>query len=213
LEGYAVTIAGLTQWLSAHQDLGYLAVFAFSFAESLAFVSLAFPGTVLLVVAGFLAFHGAFSPIWLILVASLGAFLGDTFSFFVGRKSSWLLKRASLRPESFEMGKRFIARYGVWALVLGKFIGPLRCIVPLLAGMFHMAAAAFFVVELASALLWATSLTFMGYFFYRSYEAFQAYLSLSAGLGLVSAAIASLAVFLIKRRRSAKKASQERMPF
>lgn len=208
-----MTIAGLTQWLSTHQDLGYLAVFTFSFAESLAFVSIAFPGTVLLVAAGFLAFHGAFSPSWLILIASLGAFLGDTFSFFVGRQSSWLLKRVRLRPGSFEMGRRFIARYGIWALVLGKFIGPLRCIVPLLAGMFHMRTASFFVIELASAPLWATALTFAGYFFYRSYEAFQAYLSLSAGLGLVGAAIAGLAVFLIKRRHSAKKASQERMPF
>jgi undecaprenyl-diphosphatase len=213
LEGYAVTIAGLTQWLSAHQDLGYLAVFMFSFAESLAFVSIAFPGTVLLIAAGFLAFHGAFSPTWLILIASLGAFLGDTLSFFVGKRSSGLLKKIRVHPETFEKGRRFVQKHGLWALVIGKFIGPLRCIVPLLSGMFHMRAAAFFVVELASALLWATTLTFTGYFFYRSYEAFQAYLSLSAVLGLVSSTIVGLVIFLIRRGRSVKKASQERMPF
>ena len=208
-----MTLEGMTQWLIAHQGLGYLAVFAFSFAESLAFLSIAFPGTLLLIAAGFLAFHGAFSPSWLILVASLGAFLGDTLSFFAGRQSSWLLKWVRLRPESIELGKRFIARYGAWALVLGKFFGPLRCVVPLLAGMFRLHVSSFFLIEIASAPLWATTLTFTGYFFYRSYEAFQPYLGLSALLTLASIALACLAALSIRRKHASKKASRKRMLF
>lgn len=199
-----MTLEATTQWLIAHQGLGYLAVFAFSFAESLAFLSIAFPGTFLLIAAGFLAFHGAFNPAWLIVTAALGAFLGDALSFLIGYKSSGLLKRVRFSPKSLAYGRDFLHRHGLWAVVLGKFIGPLRCVVPLLAGMLRMNAWLFFVIETLSAPLWAASLTFTGYFFYRSYGALQSYLSFSALFGALAAPL-GLFAYLWLRRRSKKK--------
>lgn len=207
-----MNIASTTEWLHLHQNLGYFLVFSFSFAESLAFLSIAFPGTLLLIAAGFLAFHGAFSPAWLIVTAALGAFLGDALSFLIGYKSSGFLKRVRLSPKSLAQGRDFLHRHGLWAVILGKFIGPLRCVVPLLAGMVRMNAWLFFVIEGLSAPLWAASLTFTGYFFYRSYGALQGYLNFSALFGGLAAPLAFFAYLWLRRRSKKKKLSSTKVP-
>jgi membrane protein DedA with SNARE-associated domain len=92
---------------------------------------------------------------------------------------------------------------------LGKFIGPLRCVVPLLAGMFQMNLLLFFILESISAPLWAISLTFTGYFFYKSYSAFQAYLGLSAIFGMFSTTIIVGAILWVRNRYKKKKVSHQ----
>ena len=132
-----------------------------AFGESLAILSVLFPATVLLLAVGALigAIGLEFWPIWL--GAAIGATLGDWVSYEVGRyfedqaKHMWPLNRS---PDLVERSERFIARFGIWGIFLGRFFGPLRALVPLVAGIFGMPRLPFQAANVASAMLWAFGL-------------------------------------------------------
>ena len=60
-------------------------------------------------------------------------------------------------PASGEIanGETFTKKYGVWAIFLGRFFGPARAFVPLVAGIFEMPRTPFQIANVTSALLWA----------------------------------------------------------
>ena len=57
-----------------------------------------------------------------------------------------------------ERGERFFDRLGPWAVFVGRFFGPARAVVPLIAGIFAMPAILFQSANVASALVWAFAL-------------------------------------------------------
>ena len=65
-----------------------------------------------------------------------GASLGDAVSFWIGRyfgprlPGVWPFKKD---PALIERGHRFFLRWGVLSVVLGRFFGPLRAIVPIVS--------------------------------------------------------------------------------
>lgn len=129
-----------------------------AFCESLAFLSLLVPATVILVAIGAMIGAGGleFWPIWA--GAALGAALGDWLSYEIGL---WLGERAhglwplSRHPEMILKGETFVRRYGVWAIFIGRFFGPARAVVPLIAGIFEMPRLPFQAANIVSALVWA----------------------------------------------------------
>lgn len=134
-------------------------VFALAFGESLAFVSLLLPATVILVAAGGVlgAAEIGFWPVWT--AAVLGAVLGDWASYGLGYHyretidGAWPLSR---HPELLPRGRAFFAKWGVLSVFLGRFFGPLRSVVPLVAGICAMPQLSFQIVNITSALVWAT---------------------------------------------------------
>jgi membrane protein DedA with SNARE-associated domain len=150
--------ATVVDFVRLNQGLAPFVVAFLAFGESLAVVSLFFPATVLLVAIGAVTGSAGLSfwPIWL--GAAVGAWLGDLISYELGRyfedraHDVWPLNR---HRELVTRGEDFTRRYGVWALFLGKFFGPLRAFVPLAAGVFEMPRAVFQPVDMAAALAWA----------------------------------------------------------
>jgi membrane protein DedA with SNARE-associated domain len=142
----------------AHQEWTPLIVGMLAFAESLAFLSLLVPSTVLLLGIG--ALIGAsgleFWPIWL--GAAAGGILGDGVSYAIGYKFKHAVFRVwplSYHPNLADRGERFFARWGTWGVFLGRFIGPMRAVVPLVAGIFAMPIMVFQMANIASGLVWA----------------------------------------------------------
>ncbi len=144
-----------------HQAWAPVIVGVLAFCESLAFLSLLAPATVILVGIGALigGMELAFWPIWL--GAVIGASLGDWVSYELGRyfkkgtRNVWPLSR---HPEMVDKAEAFTARYGVWGIFLGRFFGPLRAVVPLVAGIFEMPRPLFQAANVASAMVWAFGL-------------------------------------------------------
>jgi membrane protein DedA with SNARE-associated domain len=137
-----------------------------AFCESLAFLSLLVPATVMLVGIGALLGGSGLglgtAAFWTIfLCGALGAALGDWLSYEVGRhfdqriKHVWPLSRS---PELIDRAERYIGRFGVWGIFLGRFFGPLRAIVPIVAGVFDMPRLPFQAANVASALVWSFGL-------------------------------------------------------
>ena len=152
-------------FVAAHQNWAVAIMFVTAFGESLAFLSLAFPGTSLLIAAGALMANGTLAPLPIIAGAILGAVLGDTLSYWVGRRfgatvtAVWPFSR---HPELLPAGIRFFRRHGGKSVFIGRFFGPMRAIVPLAAGIMQMPRGWFWFANVASAVVWAPMLLLAG---------------------------------------------------
>jgi membrane protein DedA with SNARE-associated domain len=167
----ALKVATL-EFVRAHQIWAPFIVAGLAFCESLAFLSLLVPATVILVGIGALIGTTGidFWPIWL--GGAIGASLGDWLSYEVGRyleKGAHRIWPLNRHPELVAKGEAFTRRFGVWAIFLGRFFGPARALVPLIAGIFEMPRLAFQFANVTSAFVWAfallapgTSLRFLG---------------------------------------------------
>jgi membrane protein DedA with SNARE-associated domain len=152
-------------FVAAHRDWAVAIMFVTAFGESLVFLSLAFPGTSLLIAAGTLISDGTLPPLPIIVAAILGATLGDSVSYWVGRRfgtaitAVWPFTR---HPELLPSGVRFFQRHGGKSVFVGRFFGPLRAVIPLAAGLMRMPRGWFWFANIASAALWAPLLLFAG---------------------------------------------------
>jgi membrane protein DedA with SNARE-associated domain len=161
---YAQTVI---DFVRMHEIWGLPIVFALAFAESLAFISLLVPAWAILVGIGALinASGIAFWPI--LIAAALGAAAGDWLSYWFGYTFKapiahvWPLSR---HPDLMPRGHAFMEKWGVLSIFIGRFFGPLRASIPLIAGILEMPYWTFQAANLASAFLWAYVLLIFGDF-------------------------------------------------
>ena len=148
----------LTHWIAQNPDWALFIVFSIAFIESLAVIGLLMPGWLLLVGVGVLIGTGNINFYLASLFCFAGAVLGEYISFLVGvhyqeKVHHWsIFKR---HPDWLEKTEHFFLRYGVASIALGRFVGPVRAFVPLLAGMSAMPTVKFQVTNLLSAMVWA----------------------------------------------------------
>jgi membrane protein DedA with SNARE-associated domain len=168
----------LLAWLNANPAWGFSIVFLVAFFESLVLIGILLPGIVILFGVGTLIGLGLLDmiPIWI--AASAGAVLGDTLSYALGRRfrghllDIWPFSRY---PALMERGKLFFQAHGAKSVVAGRFIGPLRPIIPSVAGMMGMAPARFLAVDLPACITWAPSFLLPGMLFGASLEVASEY--------------------------------------
>ncbi len=174
--------AGWTQelltWVNANPGWGAVIVLLVSFLESLVLVGILLPGIMILFGVGALIGLGVLEtlPIWL--AASCGAFLGDVFSYYLGyRYREHLLEvwPFSRYPGLMERGLRFFKRHGAKSVVAGRFIGPLRPIIPAVVGIMGMRPTRFVPVDLAASVAWAPTFLLPGILFGASLEVASEY--------------------------------------
>ncbi len=148
----------LMDWLRANPGWISLAIFLIAFVESLAIAGVIVPGVVMLFMASALAGSGALSLYEALIWAFWGAVAGDGLSFFIGHTCKhriphlWPVRNY---PSLLASGEAFFRKHGGKSILIGRFIGPLRPILPLVAGMLHMPVKRFVGFNLLSALGWA----------------------------------------------------------
>jgi membrane protein DedA with SNARE-associated domain len=155
----------IVEFVRMHEAWAAPLAFALAFGESLAFLSLLVPAWAALIGIGVLIGAGNldFWPIWI--AAALGAALGDWLSYWLGLKIGrpiakiWPISR---HPQLLPSAETFVHRWGVFAVVIGRFFGPLRASVPLAAGIFRMPYWQFQIANFSSAFLWAGVLLTVG---------------------------------------------------
>jgi membrane protein DedA with SNARE-associated domain len=162
LELYARDII---EFVRVNQQWAAPIIFVLAFGESLAFVSLLLPAWAVLVGMGALVQSSGISfwPIWI--AASCGAALGDWLSYWIGWKfehaiaDKWPLNR---HPDLIPKGEAFMERWGMLGIFIGRFFGPLRAAVPLVAGIFQMHYWKFQFANWTSAFVWAAVILTLG---------------------------------------------------
>lgn len=166
----------LADWLfqlTPSPPLLLLIVTIIALLECLALVGLIVPGILLMTAAASLAGHQELSITMLLLAAFLGAVIGDGMSFALGYTQRERVPRLwpfNRHPEWLARGARFFQRYGALSVIFARFAGPVRPIVPLIAGMLHMSPWAFTWASLPSALLWAPAYVLPGYLLGRTWQ-------------------------------------------
>jgi membrane protein DedA with SNARE-associated domain len=162
IEAYAKDVA---EFVRAHQMWAAPIMFALAFGESLAFISLLIPAWSFLVAIGALIGPSgvSFWPIWI--GGALGAAFGDWLSYWIGfklEKSVYRIWPLSRHPDLIPRGEAFVKKWGVPGIFIGRFFGPLRASVPLVAGIFAMPYWQFQFANFTSAFVWAAALLTLG---------------------------------------------------
>lgn len=152
-------------FVRAHSEWAAPIVFVLAFAESLAFISLLVPAWAALVGIGALASANgvSFWQVWV--AAAMGAALGDWLSYWVGLKLEYSVQHIwplSRHPDLIPRGEAFMRKWGVLGIFIGRFFGPLRASVPLVAGIFEMPYWSFQLANFTSAFVWAAVLLTLG---------------------------------------------------
>lgn len=148
----------LLTWVGQHPQLAGLAVFLVALLESLAVLGLIVPGAMIMFGAGALIATGTLDFWSTFLLAVFGAVLGDGLSYGLGRhyhqqlRLMWPFNR---HPKMLARGEAFFQRHGGKSVIIARFIGPVRPVLPMVAGMLDMPARRFLAVNLLSAFAWA----------------------------------------------------------
>ncbi|WP_157219733.1 DedA family protein [Flavisphingomonas formosensis] len=142
-----------------------------AFGESLAVVGLLIPATALMIAVGGMVGSGIIDPIPVFIWCVVGSVLGDWVSFAIGRRIGpsahrhWPLNR---HKPAVARARLFFWRHGFISILLGRFLGPVRATIPLVAGMMQMKQRSFQLANILSALLWVPALLTPGYLAARS---------------------------------------------
>jgi membrane protein DedA with SNARE-associated domain/membrane-associated phospholipid phosphatase len=145
-------------WLHIHPYWAGFFVFLISFGESIAIFGLLVPGSVVMTAIGALMGAGVLPLYPMMAWAIAGAILGDIFSFWVGShfhqrvRNIWPFTRY---PQVLLKGEEFFERHGGKSVFLGRFVGPIRPVIPLVAGMLNMKPSRFFMADIPAAIAWA----------------------------------------------------------
>ena len=183
---------------------GYVIVLLVVMAES---AGLPLPGETSLLVAGALAATG---QLWLpgvIIAAALGAILGDTAGYWVGRTSGLRLLRRHGHLFRFDerklaLAEGFFARHGEKTVFLGRFVPIGRIFSAVLAGVSQMRYRRFLFWNATGGIVWATLMGTLGYVFGTQLPLIERLVG-QFGFGLLIALVLGVGARLAWTRRAA----------
>jgi undecaprenyl-diphosphatase len=157
----------------------YVLVGLLAALEASAFVGLFIPGELALLTGGYLAQRHDAALVPMLVVAAVGAVVGDSIGYEVGRHFGPRLQRSRLGQrvgeERWDKADDFLRRHGGPAIFLGRFVGLLRALVPAVAGSSQMRYRRFLVWNALGGLIWAPGMVLLGYAAGSSYKRIEHY--------------------------------------
>lgn len=168
-------IAGLLDRLAElASPWGYVIVGVFALLEAAAMVGLVVPGEAALLVGGFLASQDKAELPLMMAVGALGAIVGDSIGYEIGKHLGPSLRRSRLGrwvgDERWQRAEDYLNRHGGRAVFFGRFIGVLRALVPTIAGLSGMPYRTFLPWNAVGGLVWAPGFVLLGYVAGGSYH-------------------------------------------
>ncbi|MCH2191739.1 MAG: VTT domain-containing protein [Gammaproteobacteria bacterium] len=137
-----------------------------AFLEAFVGIGLFISGAILLSVCTVLYIEQLASIQQMVMLAFCGACLSDHYGYYIGRflgpkfdRTNFVIKRASV----FKKAEQNILKYGVSAIFVGRFLTPIRSLVPLLVGVSGMSRIKFTVNNFFACALWSTCLGLLVY--------------------------------------------------
>lgn len=155
-------------FVRAHQSWAPLIIFILAFCETLVVVSVFIPSTAILVPMGLLLGATGTMPVLTMLIAGgIGASLGFSVSYLLGvyfQKDIVKVWPFKNYPDMIPQVEKVFARYGVFGVFMGHLLGPVRPLVPIVAGVSRMGPATFMAANIPGAFLWVTVFFVLPYF-------------------------------------------------
>jgi membrane protein DedA with SNARE-associated domain len=158
---------GIKTFIEQNPNYIEVAAFALGFAESIILTSFFVPATgIFLVVGALLGATGTL--IWpVVIAAALGAFIGDILTYVASnryrdRVTAW--KGFKDNPDWLPRAQAFVEKWGWLSIVIGKFVGPVRPIIPIVCGVSQMNWPMFVAASAVSAFVWASAFLLPAYY-------------------------------------------------
>lgn len=206
-------MADLQKLLEQNAGYAYPLLFVGVLLES---AGVPLPGETAVLTAGFLASEGNLDVVIVILVTAAAAMLGDNLGYEMGRR--WARPRLKegrrfffLTPTILQRVESYFDRYGVWTIFFGRFVAALRVAAALAAGAAGMPWPRFFVANAAGALLWATTIALLGYFFGHSISLLHEWLGRGSIIIISCVALIVGLPYLLRRLRKMSVFSGDRL--
>ena len=181
-------IAQVILFIDTHQSWAAVVLGVIAFVESLAVLGILFPAMPFVLVIGGLIASDVISPVPVFIGSVIGGVSGYIVSYIIGRwlgpgiLSRWPLNQHS---DAVVRTRNFFHKYGVASVFFGRFFGPIRCTIPLLAGIMEMDQRRFQLANIASAVAWTPILLMPGWLMAKS-GAYFGYLAEAHWLGLLA---------------------------
>ena len=161
------------------------------------------PSILFLAAAGTLAAVEKMNLLLVITGATVGCVIGDYVWFLVGRRTGNRALRiltffSSDRKTLIKNTRRAFHRWGVYLLLIAKFIPGLDTLLPPLAGIEQQPLSSFLLFDAAGSALWSAFFSYLGYAFADRIEVVVAALGRFTAF-LVWAVLVPLAVYLAWR--------------
>jgi len=147
---------------------GLAGLAAIVFIETGLLVGFFLPGDSLLVTAGLFAARGDLNVVYLILVLSLAAIVGDTVGYNIGARTG---PKLFSRPDSLLFNRKhlistreFYERHGPFTIVIARFVPIIRTFAPVVAGIGAMEYRRFLAYNVVGGIGWVLVTVLGGYF-------------------------------------------------
>jgi len=186
----------IVTFVKEHESWAAPVAFLVAFGESFCFLSLLVPGTAILAgIAALLAASGIEIGVLAPAIAAAGAggTLGYAASFWIGRYFKDSVPKIwpfATRPHLISQTQEFFATYGAFGVFLGHFFGPVRAVIPVVAGMFGMRELPFQIANIVSAFIWSAGVIAPAFFLVTFKTEIMAFLA-------DHAAVVATALFLL----------------
>lgn len=196
-------------FLKQIQALGpfiYLFIFIVAAVESFVLTGVFLPGTLFIVLMGFLSAQGVLNIYAISLITTLGVILGDLLGFYFGQnQGKWFLNKMHklFKMDYVGAGEKFFESHGNKSVFIGRFVAVIRPFIPFVAGLLNMNFGKFLFSSILSAFVWTSLYLFLGYFFGAAFHAIAVW-SGRVGMGLL-AVIAAYFIFSYLRNSFKKK--------
>jgi len=147
----------------------YILLFLIVFAETGFVVTPFLPGDSLLFAAGAFAALGDLNIVWVFLILTGAAIVGDSVNYaignFFGPKVFNQENSRFLKKEYLNKTHQFYEKYGAKTIVIARFVPIVRTFAPFVAGVGQMSYWTFLTYNVVGALLWVSVCVLAGYFF------------------------------------------------
>ena len=145
----------LGQIISACGLWTYGVLFAIVFCETGLIVTPFLPGDSLLFTAGALSATTSLNSVWLLVVLSAAAIIGDAVNYAVGYYiGERLIQSKLIKKKYLDRTHEFYAKYGKMTIILARFVPVVRTFAPFVAGLGSMRYVEFAVYNVTGGCLW-----------------------------------------------------------
>ncbi len=154
----SVGIESIVQFFRLHPYIGSLSAFVVAFLESMAVIGVIMPGAITMPAIGFLIGSSIIPAGTTFMWAAIGAILGDCVSYVLGVYFQNRIHRLwpfTRWPKLLERSEKFFSNHGGKSIFIGRFVGPMRAMIPMVAGVLKVPLGRFLLAALPSASIWS----------------------------------------------------------
>jgi len=166
-------------FLENHQLWAYLILFLGAYFETLIGFSFFIYGEIFFWGGSILAGFGILNIWYVIIVLFVGGFVGDTSSYYLGKKygheifkkmSKIVFFKKFVNEKNLKKGKKFFDKYGAKSVFWGRLMGPVSWVAPFLAGVHHVKYREFLKYDFWGVVIGIGQFVVIGYFFGNQYQ-------------------------------------------